>query len=577
MSSKFNQFELNKFYVTTPIYYVTAKPHLGSLYSTVLADVSARFHKLLGQEVFFLTGTDEHGQKIAQAAAQAGQNPKEFVDSFIKSYQMTWQNYQIEYNRFIRTTDQYHVVAVQAWLQNLIDQGDIYKSQYRGWYCTPDEMFVTEKEYEAGAKQVVCPACGRETQFVSEESYFFRLSNYQEKLLTFYKQNPDFIIPKEKINEVIRFVESGLKDLCISRSTISWGIPFPGDSQHVTYVWADALNNYITAVGYGDQKRELDFVKWWPADLQILGKDILRFHAIYWPAFLMASNLALPKHLLVHGWIKVGDQKMSKSLDNVVDPDLLNQEYGSDQIRYYLTNNLAITHDSNFDLNILRETLTADLANNLGNLLSRMTSLALKHDLACLIKPSKFDIKSQDLLDLIKIVTQDYTKLMQDCSYHMAISQVNRLITSANVYFHELEPWVLAKTNPDLFKEVLWITCAVLEVVSVLFWPIMPSKMQELAKRISKHDTVLNLILNQSVQPVNLIQQIILGQISHEFNLQTGPVLFLKYEKLELLESKKVKELNVPENLINYIEFEDFLKVELLVGTIEQCEAILGS
>src|SRR3990167_3988935 len=298
MSSKFNQFELNKFYVTTPIYYVTAKPHLGSLYSTVLADVSARFHKLLGQEVFFLTGTDEHGQKIAQAAAQAGQNPKEFVDSFIKSYQMTWQNYQIEYNRFIRTTDQYHVVAVQAWLQNLIDQGDIYKSQYRGWYCTPDEMFVTEKEYEAGAKQVVCPACGRETQFVSEESYFFRLSNYQEKLLTFYKQNPDFIIPKEKINEVIRFVESGLKDLCISRSTISWGIPFPGDSQHVTYVWADALNNYITAVGYGDQKRELDFVKWWPADLQILGKDILRFHAIYWPAFLMASNLALPKHLL---------------------------------------------------------------------------------------------------------------------------------------------------------------------------------------------------------------------------------------------------------------------------------------
>ena len=553
----------NKFYVTTPIYYVTAKPHLGSLYSTVLADVSARFHKLLGQEVFFLTGTDEHGQKIAQAAAQAGQNPKEFVDSFIQSYQETWKNYQIEYNKFMRTTDQYHVQAVQLWLQNLIDQGDIYKSQYQGWYCTPDETFVTEKEYEAGAKQVACPACGRETQFVSEESYFFRLSNYQDKLLEFYVQNPNFIIPKEKINEVIRFVESGLKDLCISRSTISWGIPFPGDSKHVTYVWADALNNYITAVGYGDAQRADDFAKWWPADLQILGKDILRFHAIYWPAFLMASNLPLPKHLLVHGWIKVGDQKMSKSLGNVVDPDVLYQEYGSDQIRYYLASQLAINHDSNFDLNILREILTADLANNLGNLLSRVTSLALKHDLARVINPDKFDSRSQELLDLIKITAQDYQKLMQECSYHMAIGQVNRLIARANAYFHELEPWALAKNNPDLFKEVLWVTCAVLEGASNLFWPVMPNKMQELASRIGVK--------------INLIQQIIAGDTSHEFNLQTGLSLFVKYEKLELLEQEKAKELSVSENLINYIDFEDFLKVELLVGTIEQCEAVPGS
>lgn len=555
--------KLNKFYVTTPIYYVTAKPHLGSLYSTVLADISARFHKLLGQEVFFLTGTDEHGQKIAQAAEQAGQAPKDFVDSFAPRYQATWAKYQIEYSKFIRTTDQYHVQAVQAWLQKLIDQGDIYKSQYQGWYCTPDETFISEQEYETGAKQVNCPACGRETQFVSEESYFFRLSNYQDKLLDFYQQNPDFIIPKEKINEVVKFVESGLKDLCISRSTISWGIPFPGDTGHVTYVWADALNNYITAIGYADQARTLEFGKWWPADLQILGKDILRFHAIYWPAFLMASNLPLPKRLLVHGWIKVGNQKMSKSLGNVVDPDVLEQEYGANQIRYYLASSLAITHDSNFDLNLLRETLTADLANNLGNLLSRATSLALKHELVKVVKPESLSCKAQEILDLIQLVSQEYIKLMQDCSYHMAIAQVNRLVARANAYFHELEPWVLAKSDQAQFKEVIWVTCAVLEAASILFWPVMPSKMADLASRIGIK--------------INLINPLIAGQVSPEFNLKTGPVLFVKYEKLEATETAKPKELNVSAQLTNYIDFEDFLKVELLVGTIEQCEAVPGS
>ncbi len=557
----------NKFYVTTPIYYVTAKPHLGSLYSTVLADISARWHKLLGQEVFFLTGTDEHGQKIAQAAEQAGKKPKDFVDSFVGSYKTTWEQYQIEYNQFIRTTDHYHVQAVQAWLQRLIDQGDIYKSQYQGWYCTPDETFVTEKEYAAGATQVSCPSCGRDTQFVSEESYFFRLSNYQARLLDFYQANPNFIIPKEKINEVISFVQSGLKDLCISRSSISWGIAFPGDSKHVTYVWADALNNYITAVGYGDHSRAADFAKWWPADLQILGKDILRFHAVYWPAFLMASNLPQPKHLLVHGWITVGNQKMSKSLGNVVDPDVLLAEYGSDQIRYYLASQLAVTHDSNFDLNILREILTADLANNLGNLLSRSTSLALKHNLDTVHKPVNLHDKSQLILELIKITAQNCDQLMQECSYHMAVGEINRLVSRVNAYFHELEPWVLAKTNPDLFKEVIWTTCAALQAVSSLFWPIMPSKMQELAARIGLVCPELG---------ANLIGQLKAGHVASQFVLQAGPALFVKYEKIENIEIK-AEELSVSESVINYIEFEDFLKVELIVGTIEQCSQVPGS
>ena len=559
----------NKFYVTTPIYYVTAKPHLGSLYSTVLADVAARWHKLLGQDVFFLTGTDEHGQKIAQAAAIAGKNPKDFVDSFIASYQTMWHKYEIDYSHFIRTTDHYHVKVVQDWLQKLIDQDDIYKSEYTGWYCTPDETFVTSDV------QVNCPSCGRETVFVSEESYFFRLSKYQDKLLNFYNSHPEFIIPKEKANEVIKFVESGLKDLCISRSTISWGIPFPGDTKHVTYVWADALNNYITAVGYGDQSRARDFAKWWPADLQILGKDILRFHAVYWPAFLMASNLQLPKHLLVHGWIKVGDQKMSKSLGNVVDPDLLLEEYGPDAIRYYLASQLAVTHDSNFDLNSLREILSADLANSLGNLLSRSVSLALKHNVELVSRPRSFTVQSQMILDLIKLTAQKNKDLMAEYSYHMAISETNRLIARVNAYFHELEPWQVVKTDFNLFTEIIWVTCAALEAVSILFEPLMPKKMQELRERLG-----LKLDLTG-----NVLERMIAGVASDEFKLKAGSSLFVKYEKLEnqneSSQNESLQNMNNNQALaspeINYINFEDFLKIELLVGTIETCKTVDGS
>lgn len=561
---KLTNMSKNKFYVTTPIYYVTAKPHLGSLYSTVLADISARFHKILGQEVFFLTGTDEHGQKIAQAADQAGKKPKNFVDSFIDGYKSMWQKYDINYNHFIRTTDDYHVKAVQQWLQKLIDQGDIYKSEYTGWYCTPDETFVISE------KQPVCPSCSRETVFVSEESYFFKLSKYQDKLLEFFDANPDFIIPKEKINEVIKFVESGLKDLCISRSTISWGIPFPADNKHVTYVWADALNNYITAIGYGDSSKIDDFAKWWPADLQILGKDILRFHAVYWPAFLMASGLPLPKRLLVHGWIKVGDQKMSKSLGNVVDPDTLYDEYGSDAIRYYLASQLAINHDSNFDIFNLREILSADLANSLGNLLSRSFSLALKHNLDSISKPDSLIPQSEAILNFIKITAQKNKDLMSECSYHMAIGETNRLISRVNAYFHELEPWKVVKTNHSLFSEIIWITCATLEAVSILFEPVMPKKMAELRRRLG-----LNLDLT-----ANHLEYLISGEILSVFKISAGPSLFVKYEKIEI-KNEEAKAMNInqaaAEPEINYINFEDFLKVELLVGTIETCKSVDGS
>ena len=560
---------IKKFYVTTPIYYVTAKPHLGSLYSTVLADISAGFHRLRGAETCLLTGTDEHGQKVAQAAAAAGMAPKVFVDSFIGNYQQTWQAYHIHYDRFIRTTDVSHVQAVQKWLQNLIDQGDIYKATYQGWYCTPCETFVTEKDQVEGQAQINCASCGRATSLVSEEAYFFKLSAYQDRLLEFLQTHPNFILPRERAQEVINFVQSGLKDLCISRSTISWGIPFPGDTKHVTYVWADALNNYITAVGYGDQSRAAEFAQWWPADLQVMGKDIVRFHAVYWPAFLMASKLPLPKHLLVHGWIKVGDQKMSKSLGNVVDPEQLLVEYGPEPVRYYLASQIAVTHDSNFSINALRECISADLANNLGNLLSRSVSLALKNDLVNPVCPGQLSLASQQLLELIQATTQLVIDFMESCSYHLAVAEISKLLSRTNAYFHEQEPWKISKTQPEIFNEVIWTTITVLEAASFLLQPILPEKMTELRVRIG----------GQLATSGDVLAQLTNRIYTQSFKLQAGEALFMKFDKLleEVVSGFAEATPGLAPVETNWIEIDQFAQVELLVGTIETCEPVAKS
>ena len=303
----------NKFYVTTPIYYVNSKPHLGTLYSTLLADISARWNKLCGKDVFFLTGTDEHGQKLEEAATKAGLSPKEFVDSIVPEFKDVWNLYEVEYDKFVRTTDPDHEKAVIYWLQKLQEQGDIYKSTYSGWYCVPCERYETPSSaLKDDDGKYICPTCKRILKELEEESYFFRLSAYEDRLLEFYEKNRNFIIPKEKLNEVISFVKSGLKDLSISRKTVKWGIPFPDDPEHTVYVWGDALNNYISAIGYGkdDSKSQDNFNFWWPADLHILGKDIVRFHAVYWPIFLMAADLPLPKKLLVHGYLNTKGKKI---------------------------------------------------------------------------------------------------------------------------------------------------------------------------------------------------------------------------------------------------------------------------
>lgn len=553
--------ETNKFYVTTPIYYVTAKPHLGHLYSTVIADVLKRWHQLKHQRTFFLTGTDEFGQKIAQAAEKAGKDPQAFVDSFIDAYKDVWKEYEIDYDIFMRTTNDFHIKAVQQWIMQLIEKGDIYKSFYKGWYCVQDETFVTEFEQSETAPN--CPSCGRQTIWVSEEAYFFKLSAYENKLLKFYDEHPDFIVPKERAHEIINFVKSGLKDLSISRTTVKWGVPFPNDPNHVTYVWADALNNYITAIGYAQKGKEKEFASWWPADVHVMGKDILRFHAVYWPAFLMASGLPLPKHLLVHGWFKVGTQKMSKSFGNVIDPQNLYHAYGADPVRYYLMRQMAITHDGEFTTADLEQKISSDLADDLGNLLNRMTTLSLKYNLNELVPPQKWSEPARELYQESITAVKEYQKEMSEFMFHMALARLWKFISQTNGYFHSQEPWKVAQKNPALFAEILSATAHALNTIAILLWPVMPQKMEQLLVSIG-----MKLDLNK-----DNIEQLSHDSWNKKFMITKIEALFVK----PVEEAKvDVAPMIVPP-IDDSIAIEEFAKVKLMVGTIEQCEEVSGS
>jgi methionyl-tRNA synthetase len=604
-----------KYYITTPIYYVTAKPHLGSLYATLLADVLARWEKLQGKQVKFVTGTDEHGQKVAQAAQAAGKEPQDFVDSFIPAYKQAWHAYSIDYDRFIRTTEKSHIFGAQEFIKRLQANNAIYTAQYEGWYCTPCETFVTEKAIPGNGVIPPCPTCDRETQFLSEQTYFFRLSAYQDKLLKFFKENPDFIVPKERANEVISFVEGGLKDLSISRSTVKWGVPFPAlekspgqkgdlEKNHTVYVWVEALCNYLTAVGYPQDPEQ--FAQWWPADLQVLGKDIVRFHAVYWPAFLMAAELPLPKRLLVHGWIKVDKYKMSKSRGNVIDPLALHAVYGSDPVRYYLMRYMAVNQDGEFTIPDLEQRITSELANDLGNLLQRMVTLALKNAQAgvqtnsalsalelesTIPAPALWSDKSMELRselwDMV-VAVQDY---MNECQFHLAYARVWQAINKVNAYFHEQEPWKVAQKDPEKFKEVMSATAHSLRTIATILWPVMPNKMEQLLDSLGCKLSFEH----------NMVQIVSQDAWQCPFTLKKIPALFEKIEiKKEEPEQSgpadsssgahksgenKVEKNNTQNNsdnmsnanITNNIDIEDFIKVELIVGTIITCEPVSGS
>ncbi|QQR53949.1 methionine--tRNA ligase [bacterium] len=555
-----------KFYVTTPIYYATAKPHLGSLYSTVVADVLAKIAKLDGKKTFFLTGTDEHGQKIATAAAKAGKDIKEFVDSFIPAYKHAWQLYHIDYDHFIRTTDVSHKENVQKLVRALLAKGDIYKGSYEGWYCVPCETFLTEKEAESATqdRKPLHALCNRETEWLKEESYFFRLSAYQQRLLTFYEQNPHFIMPKERAQEVISFVQAGLKDLSISRTSVKWGVAFPDDPEHVLYVWIEALCNYITGVGYGQD--QVLFDTWWPADVQVMAKDIVRFHGVFWPALLMAANLQAPKQLLVHGWIKVNDQKMSKSLGNVVDPVELAQNYHPDCIRYFMIRYLSFNQDGEFNIQLLENSINADLANDLGNLLNRMIMLADKNGLKHIPMPTSWSPESEKLQKSADEMIEQFFNHADEFQLHLAYARLWQFVNQTNAYFHEQEPWKCAKTDQALFAQVMSATAHALYTIATLCLPVMPTKMEELFVQLGASRTERTKVSID--MPWNM---------TFHFNLQKP--LFEKIQREQESTAPgpaEQKQENMPQKNQSdeAISIDLFAQIQLRAGTVIACEPV---
>ena len=427
------------FYVTTPIYYVNDVPHIGHAYTTLAADVLARYKRLKGFDVFFLTGTDEHGQKVEKAANAAGETPLELADRVMKRFQALWDKLEISNTDFIRTTQERHKKGVAALFERVLEKGDIYLGEYEDWYCTPCETFWTETQLI----DFKCPDCNRPTEKLKEESYFFRMSKYQEQLLAHIDANPDFIQPKSRRNEILSFVKEGLRDLSVSRTTFQWGIPVPGNEKHVVYVWFDALANYITALGYPDESG--NYGTFWPADVHLIGKDILRFHAVYWPTFLMAAGLPIPNRVFAHGWWTVEGQKMSKSLQNVVEPNMLIDKYGVDAVRYFLLREVPFGLDGDFSHTALIHRINSDLANDLGNLLNRSTAMLGKYFGGVLPEPSEETGLDAAYREKTSSMVVQVDGLLEDLAFSKALQSIWEVISAGNKYIDETAPWVLAK------------------------------------------------------------------------------------------------------------------------------------
>ena len=475
-----------KYYITTPIYYPSANFHIGHCYTTVIADSIARYKKLEGYDTFFLTGSDEHGLKIQKKAQEASVTPKEYVDKIIENAKDLWKALDIEYDKFIRTTDDYHVETVQKIFKRLYDQGDIYKGEYKGLYCTPCESFWTETQLVDGK----CPDCGREVSEVKEEAYFFKLSKYQDRLVEYIESHPEFIQPVSRKNEMINnFIKPGLEDLCVSRTTFDWGIPVSFDSKHIVYVWVDALSNYISALGYLQQDDSL-FQKFWPADLQIVGKEIVRFHTIIWPCLLMALDLPLPKQIFGHGWLVINGGKISKSLGNYRDPREYIAEYGVDAIRYYLLREVPFGNDGQFSEDLLISRYNADLANTVGNLVNRTLSMLNKYFDGVICKGNYETEYDNDLINIVKNAKTKVDDYMEKLQIPEALDSIFEIFRRANKYIDETAPWVLAKDeNKEPLKTVLYNLLESIRIGAILLKPYLPNTSFEIIRQINTKET----------------------------------------------------------------------------------------
>jgi methionyl-tRNA synthetase len=457
------------YYITTPIYYVNDKPHIGHAYTTIAADVIARFKRMDGYDVMFLTGTDEHGQKVNKSAEVAGIDPQDFVDKVSQNFKDLMPILNVTPNRFIRTTEDAHKMAAQDIWNRLIESGDIYLGSYKGWYSVRDEAFYAESELVDGKAPTGAPV-----EWLEEPSYFFQLSKWQEPLLTFYEQHPDFIAPNSRRNEVVKFVEGGLLDLSVSRTSFNWGVKVPGDEKHVMYVWLDALTNYLTGVGFPDTAAE-SYKKYWPADLHLMGKDIIRFHAVYWPAFLMAAGLELPKRVFAHGWWTNEGQKISKSLGNVIDPIELINQYGSDAFRYVLLREVSFGQDGDFSVSGMKNRINSDLANAYGNLAQRVLSFIFKQCDGIILATEALEPKDKTMLKNLDSALTDVRTAIDQQALHKVCDTIWQCIYEANAYVDAEKPWSLRKENPERMNAVLYVLCNVIKRLALLTFPILPT------------------------------------------------------------------------------------------------------
>lgn len=563
--------EKKSFYITTPIYYPSDRLHIGHAYCTTIADSVARYKRLAGYDVFFLTGSDEHGQKIQRKAQENKVTPIEYVDKIVASFKHLWEKLNISHDDFIRTTETRHREVVQAIFQKIYDQGDIYKASYEGWYCTPCETFWIERQLTDGK----CPDCGRPVELLQEESYFFRMSKYQERLLTYIEENPDFIQPASRRNEMINFIKGGLEDLCVSRTTFDWGIPVPFDTKHVVYVWFDALTNYITAAGYLHDRDK--FSQYWPADIHLVGKEIVRFHSIIWPIILMAMGVELPKMVYGHGWLVVEGDKMSKSKGNVIDPIQLIEEFGADTIRYFLLREITLGMDGNFSREALISRINADLANDLGNLLHRTLNMIGRFNNGVIEQPGEVEPVDHELIKLAQDTSAEYERLMEAMDINAAIKQLWTLISRTNKYIDETAPWALAKdpAKKSRLNTVMYNLAETLRIICILLSPFMPNTAPKIWQQLGIESDFSAVTLNDAQGWGRLAAGTKVAKPEPIFpRIEDKPVIEESKPTAEVKQSQQAAEVAAatPE-----ITIDDFAKMDLRVAKVLAAEKVKGA